>query len=66
MERLQPRLTEEKGEGQEQSQERRLENQRHTYKFPSWKSRITPRDLSEKFEGSVKDIKRWKSTESGI
>lgn len=54
-------MTREKGEGEKQRQERRLENQRHAYKFPSWKSRIAPRDLGESFEGYVKNIKRWKN-----
>lgn len=56
----------EKGEGEEQSQERRLENQRHTYKFPCWKSRIAPRDLGEMFKDYGKNIKRYKNAEFGI
>lgn len=58
--RLQPRTTGEKREGEEQSQERRLENQRQPYKFPSWKSRVAPRDLGERLK---ENIKRWKKVE---
>ena len=59
-------MTGEKGEGEEQSQERRLENQRHSYKFPSWKSRVVPRDLGERTEGNMENMKRWKNVQSRI
>lgn len=64
--RLQPRMTGERGEGGKQSQEGRLENRGRPYKFPSWKSRLAPRDLGDRTEGNVETIKRWKNVQSGI
>lgn len=59
-------MTGEKGEGEEQSQERRLENQRQLYKFPSWKSRVAPRGMSERTEVNMENIKRWKNVQARV
>lgn len=59
-------MSAEKGDREEQSREERLENQRHSFKSPNWKSRVVPRDLGEKTGGNMGNVKRWKNVQSGM